>query len=181
MDRAPKSSKPNPGKGTISVTRLPSVFRYEVAREGFGLYLGELSTTEGLGLFAPSTPLKLVRFGATGYARLGWATEKELPPLPTAGAMRDFLTENEPIGLIELEAVLGDGVLLSSHDDGECHFRFHDRAEMMDVLLKTAPMSHHGRAVHAILAAQGLYVTIDPDGVVTTFASFDAYVSRMPR
>ena len=41
--------------------------------------------------------------------------------------------------------------MLASHDDGECHFRFRDRAQMVAVLQKAVPVAYSGRVVNAIV------------------------------
>jgi hypothetical protein len=159
---------PSPQEGHPMSPRLPSGLCYDEGPAGFSLYLGEVSTSYGLALFDASKPLAVVRFGATGYGRLGWATEKHLPPLPTAGAARAFLDEHEGIGLIEFEARLGDDVWLASHNDGECHLRFRERPALMAVLQRVVPPVEGGRVINALLANPGHYVRWDA-GTVRTF------------
>lgn len=155
----------------------PSVYSYDEGADGFGLYLGEISTADGLALFQPSTSITILEFGATGYERVGWATVQDLPPLRTAGEARAFLDAHEALGLIDFEARLGDDVTISSHDDGECHLRFRDRKALIEVLQQLVPEAHAGRVMHAVLTSQGRYVVCDPQGTITTFATFEAYLA----
>jgi hypothetical protein len=156
---------------------LPSVLCYDEGPEGFGIYLGEVSTSYGLALFDPNTPLEVVYFGATGYGQLGWATEKDLPQLSTVGAAREFLDDHEGLGLIDFEARLGEDVWLASHDDGECHLCFGERAALMAALQRVVPPTDGGRVIHALLTNPGHYVTWDA-GTVRTFPTFEAYLEK---
>ena len=160
---------------------FPSVLCYDEGPEGFSLYLGEVSTSYGLALFEASTPLTVVSFGATGYGRLGWATEKDIPHLSTVAAARAFLDEHERLGLIDFEARLGDDVSLASHDDGECHLRFRKRPALMAILGRVVPPMNGGRVIHALVTSPGTYVTCDSAGAVVTHATFDAYLAGKHR
>jgi hypothetical protein len=155
----------------------PDLFFCDEGPDGFQLYLAELSTAEGLALFDPATPIAIASFGATSYRNLGWATEEDLPPLATAGAARAFLDAQPALGLIDFEALVGDDASLSSHDDGECHLWFRERAALTEMLCMVVPAEHRGRLVHAVLTHPGRYVTLGDTGALVFFASFEAYLA----
>lgn len=156
----------------------PGVLCYEERTEGFRLYLGEVSTAEGLALFEESTAITIVRFGATGYACFDWATEADLPPLPTVGAVRGFIAENDTdLGLIDFEAQLGSDVSLSSHDDGECSLLFRERPAILVMLRRVVPPVHAEPVIQALLTNPGHYVTCDSTGIIGVFTTFEAYLA----
>jgi hypothetical protein len=155
-----------------AVTRVLS---YGEGPEGFDLYIGEISTSDGLAPFDPQTTITILEFGATGFEHLGWATERDIPPLRTAGEARAFL-ERDALGLITFSARLGDDISISSHDDGECHIRFRQRKTLLAVLQQLVPPAHAGRILHALFSNPGRYLVWDGDGAVTTFATFEAYL-----
>jgi hypothetical protein len=155
----------------------PDLFFFDEGPDGFRLYLAELSTAEGLALFDPTTPIAIVSFGATSYRNLGWATEKDIPPLDTVGAARAFLDAQPALGLIDFEALVEDDASLSSHDDGECHFWFRERSALTAALCAVMPPDDGGRLVHAVLSHPGRYVTLDGTGAIVFYTSFDAYLA----
>lgn len=116
----------------------------------------------------------IVSFGATSYRNLGGATEKDIPSLDTVGAARTFLAAQPALGLVDLEALVGDDASHSSHDDGECHLWFRERSVLTATLCKVVPQERCGRLVHAVLSHPG---TLDDTGGIVLYASFDAYLA----
>ncbi len=143
----------------------------------YHLYVGDLSTAQGLALLDPSASVTITTFGATSFKHYGWATEKELPAFAIVQDLREFLEgEGADIGIIELEADIGDDCELRTHDDGECHFIFASKPALMATLKQVVPPAYEGLVIHALLQNPGLYVTCDEAGVLRKYATFDAYL-----
>jgi hypothetical protein len=152
----------------------PSVFLYNQTGDGLQLYVGPLTTAEGLALLDPTSAVTIREFGATSYQHHGFATEKDLPALPTVGELRSFLEAD--VGLITFSAAIEGGIALSSHDDGECHFEVPSRATLMALMQKVVPPACSGLVINALLTHPGLYVACGEDGAILKFPTFDAYV-----
>lgn len=162
-------------------TMRPSVLLYKEAPDGYTLYLGEVSTAQGLALIEPSRRATVVRFGATNYEGYSWGTEEQLPALHSVGEVRSFLETDEVLGLVDFEAEIEGIGRLSSHDDAECNFNFTDRAALMAVMQKTVPASYSGMVINTLLSNPGIYITCSESGHISKYASFDEYLAKQVR
>jgi hypothetical protein len=123
----------------------------------------------------PRAEARVTTFGATGYERHGWATEKELPPLGTVGDVRAFL-ERPALGVIEVE-IRVDGVgRVTSLENGECAFHAPDRAIVLAIMAKVVPEAYAGLVIHALLGSPGVSFACSASGVLTRYASIRAGV-----
>ena len=152
------------------------VFRDEPANGGHALTVGGLTAAEGLALLDPSAAARVVCFGATGFERHGWATEKELPTLRTVAEVRSVLAV-ATLGLIELEVeVEGFGRLCSERDEA-CTFHVASRAALAALVEQLAPGAHAGLVLHALLTTPGGYFACSAAGVLQRHASLAAFLA----
>ncbi len=154
---------------------------FDEGASGFRVCLGEVSTSEAIALFDASTPITIVSFGATCFARFGFATEKDLPPIPTAGAARAFLDAHGQIGLVEFEALLGEGVSIHSHENGNCQLRCRDRSALLFALRQVVPEVSGPRVVHTLVANPGYCVSVDATGTFAMRPTSGARLTGRPR
>ncbi len=158
---------------------MPEVFRYGDVHGEHQLYVGGITTAEGLSVLDPLAVARVTTFGATGYERYGWATEEELPPLRTVRELHAFL-ERPALGIIEVEIAIEGFGRLTSRDDGECAFHVPDRATLLALMAKVVPEAYAGLVIHALLGSPGIYLSCSASGVLARHASFDAYLARSP-
>jgi len=130
--------------------------RCDVAEGDYRLHVAGLSAAEGVSLLDPQQALRVRCFGATGYERYGWATEKDLPSL---GSVVDLqgLVARPGLGLLELEVELLDFGGLTSHDDSSCSFRVNTRGALLALMNALFPAAHAGRSIHTLLSNSGVY------------------------
>lgn len=155
----------------------PRVFLYSSAQGRHSLYVGGLSTAEGLTLFPPQEPVSIVRFGAKNYKNYGWASEEHLPQLTSAQELMTFLTSGE-LGLVEFEATIGGNSSVSSHDDSECNFTFACRPMLIAAIQAFAPQSGSGALLNALLSSPETYIRCAESGQIQSFKSFDEYLAK---
>lgn len=136
-------------------TMSPSTYNYKETEAGHELYLGEFSTVEGLVLFDMDAQAEVVEFGATSFRSFGWATENELPELCQVKDIVTLLTTDEDLGLVDFSARIKNGDVLSTHDDGECHFILGTRSRVIEMLLQVCPGGIAQQMIGTLLKFQG--------------------------
>ncbi len=156
----------------------PSVYLYKESIGGVELYLGEFSTLQGLSLLEPEAELQLTNLSATCYKEFGWATERDLPKLSNVKAVIAFLKNEGNIGIVEFESELPNIGSLSTHDDGECHFRLKSKSLAISILTQVAPEKERDVLINQLLNNQDFYITCDNSGVINKFGSFDDYLAN---
>jgi len=154
----------------------PSVYLYSEKEDEFELYLGEFSTFEGLSLVDPNVCADLVSIGASCYKNYGWATEREFPRWNTVKEVTTFLKNNENIGLIDFEIRLDQIGYLSTHDDGECHFRFKNKSDLIQVLKSVIPNEYSNLIISLLFENPDKYIEIDKSGKLKKYPTFDQYL-----
>lgn len=154
----------------------PNLFKFEDAGQQTSLYASDLSTRDALRMFAPTDSIAITKFGASNpkTAARNWISQKDLPLLATVGDVIRFLDQNDQICLIDFSATIDNGARLSTHDDGEAHFLFSEKAHAVDrlyALLGKDALPEHGKAV---LSNPGKYVLLKKGDVkiFTTFKDF---------
>jgi hypothetical protein len=153
----------------------PKVYGYGHADGEHQLHVGGITIAEGLSVLDPRADARVTAFGATGYERHGWATEKELPALRTVDDVRAFL-ERPALGILEVE-VRVDGVgRVTSLEDGECAFHVPERATVLAIMAKVVPEAYAGLVIHALLGSPGTFFACSASGVLTRHASIRAGV-----
>lgn len=161
--------------------RHPDVYLYKISGNRFELYLGGFSTAEGAGLFEKTNRIRLLDFGATGYQRYGWATEKEIPVLENIGELISFLEKETHLGLVTFEAeITGEGSL-SSHDDTGCHLILNSRQQLFSFIKQVAPPVYRDKLLAALIQNPEMYLTIDEFGIIRKFNTFSQYLQAKPR
>ena len=156
----------------------PYLYLYKENNDTYQIYLGGVSTLQGLSFFAEENVLSVVEFGATLYKQYGWASEKEIPSLKTIKDTISFLTTEDDIGLIDFKAeILGIGTI-SSHDDGECNFNLIKKQECLNILRTTIPQQHRDMLINKLLNNQGCYFSLSDSGIVQQYRTFDEYLRK---
>ncbi len=155
----------------------PKVYLYREQDEYFELYLGGFSTLDGLKAIDPNLKVELIEIGATSYKRYGFATEKEFPNWERVQELISFMEAEGEFGLIHFEIeIIGLGYL-STHDDGECHFRFKDRRDLINVV-KVVASNYQDQLVAALLDNPNSYIVIKESGQLSKYHSFDSYLKE---
>lgn len=156
----------------------PSLYLYKQNENGVELYFNEVSTIDGLKAIDKSDEIKLSSIGATLYKDYGFATEKEFPEFNKTDALIEFLNQAGEIGLIDFEIeIIGKGKM-SSHDDGECHFKLENKKYGIEILKKITPEFQSDLIIATLLKNNGIYVSIDSKNNIRKFATFDEYVEK---
>jgi hypothetical protein len=156
----------------------PSVYLYKETQNGYNLYLGEVSTLEGVSLLPNEIEVELIEAGATNYKKYGWATEKELPKFRTIKEIINFLKDEEDIGLINFEIELVGIGVLRTHDDGECHFILKDKSTAIDLIKSIAPENYKTMILSTLLENSGMYISVDQSGGIRKYYTFDQYLKE---
>lgn len=87
--------------------------------DSFRLYLGGLTTVEGLGLFSPNATCRIDHT----YMDCDPQVPADSDRVQTVAAAIDFLTGLTPADPDDFQCSIEPGTTLSSHDDCECHIR----------------------------------------------------------
>lgn len=156
----------------------PTVYQYRERHNEFELYLGEFSTFDGLNSISEKLKVQLMRVGASNYKKYGWATEKEFPHWKTIEDVKSFFEQEGEFGLIHFEIKLPEFGSLSTHDDGECHFRFKKKSDLIGVVKTVSDSIHHELLLSGLLNNPEMYIVIEKSGTLSTFHSFDQYLKE---
>lgn len=122
--------------------------------------------------------VKLVSIGATNFKNFGWATKKEFPNWKTVQEVLLFFEKEGEFGLIDFEIDLIDFGNLSTHDDGECHFIFKEKKDLIDVVKTAADSINQKLIVSGLINNPGMYIEIDKSGKLNKYHSFDQYLKE---
>lgn len=153
----------------------PTVYLYKEKENESELYLGEFSTLDGLKAINERLKVKLVHVGASGFRKYGWATEKEFPDWKTVQEVKSFFEQEDEFGLIDFEIELIGFGNLFTHDDGECHFRFKEKRNLIDVVKTVSDSMNRELIVSGLLNNPGMYIEIEKSGKMNKYHSFDQY------
>ena len=156
----------------------PSVYYYQKLAEGHQLCLGECSTIEGLRLLEATREAEVTAL--EGSNPDGWLSKEQLPSLPTVAAVLAFLEASIELSLIDFEmSVTGVGSL-DTHDDGECHFLFFSRQELLRVLSQ-ATANAPSTLMECLLRSPGVYLTCTAEGLIDMYNNFDDYLASLKK
>ncbi len=153
--------------------RAPSVYLYDFRDGKHVLYLGDYTTSEGLGLAPPNSEVRIRHIYADS-----------VPVLPDhlAGpqSVETTLQFVDAVhSMVDFECSINNGITLSSHDDSECHFQFPDQISCEKALRCALPLRMADTLWGELLANRGRYVTIDTRLVVTAYNTFDDYLTAL--
>lgn len=156
----------------------PTVYLYRERENAFELYLGEFSTFNGLSSIDENLKIRLVSVGASNYKKYGWATEKEFPNWKTVKEVKSFFEQEDEFGLIDFEIELIGFGNLSTHDDGECHFRFKEKRDLISVVKTVSDSKNEDLIVSGLLNNPEMYIKIGNSGQLNKYHSFDQYLKE---
>jgi len=156
----------------------PTVYLYKEKDNEFELYLGEFTTLAGLNAIDSKINVELVSVGASNYHDYGWATEKEFPDWNSVAEVISFFKNEGEIGLVDFEIRIGKIGSLSTHDDGECHFWFKDKNDLINVLKTVVPINYRELLISGLFESPGKYIEIDGSGNLKKYHSFDEYLKE---
>lgn len=156
----------------------PSVYLYRETESEFELYLGEFSTLDGLKAINEKLRVQLVSIGASNYKKYGWATENEFPDWKTVQEVKSFFEQEEEFGLIDFEIELTEFGNLSSHDDGECHFRFREKSSLIEVVKTVTDSINRDLILSGLLNNPDMYIEVEKSGKLSKYHSFDQYLKE---
>jgi len=139
------------------------------------LYLSETSTSAALRLLPSEVPIEITDFVAIGPTPDQWRFLADLPPLPTAGALADFLDGHESIEPIDVTVRIGADVELSTHDDGEATFLVPSHQAALQLLGRAVSPQELPVLTIALQSHPGSYVLLR-EGRLRIFPTFDDYL-----
>ncbi len=140
----------------------PSSFCY-LGNDRFEVVLVEPTAVDVLSLVEGDTRVRVTRFGATGCAKHGWATEDGLPPLRHVAELVAFLGDDDRRGVIELAVELDDVGTLE-FDNGACRLTVHATRRFVSVLGSLVLPRHANQLVHELLESPGVSMCFDDSG-----------------
>ncbi|MBU2709203.1 hypothetical protein KCM76_24620 [Zooshikella marina] len=143
------------------------------------LYVGGCETVDAIRLFDNNESFSVDCLGATLYKDFGWATESDIPIIKTVGEFVNFLETEGDIEIIEFEAQIGDIAKISTHDDGECNFRFGSKKECISKLKYLLPKQYTDMFINKLMNNQGVYLELLQDGRVLQYNNFDEYTDKI--
>ncbi len=156
----------------------PAVYLYKQKENEFELYLGEFSTLNGLNSIDENLEVRLVSIGASNYRKYGWATENEFPKWKTVQEVKSFFEKEDEFGLIDFEIELNGYGNLSTHDDGECHFRFKEKRDLINVVKTVSDSMNRELIISGLLSNPEMYINIGKSGQLNKYHSFDQYLKE---
>lgn len=141
-------------------------FRCDVAERGYRLLVAGITAAEGLALLDPQATPRVCAFGATGYERHGWATEKDLPSFDDVAQLR-ALVARPGLGLLELDVAIEQFGRVTSRDDSSCAFYVDSRAALHGLVTQLLPAPHVARGINTLLGNSGAYFAWSEAGGLT--------------
>jgi hypothetical protein len=162
--------------GSIEITQKmkSKVYFYKEYDSKCELYVGNLSTIDGLMLFKGNEEIQLKTFGATNYKTFGWTTENDLPQFKIINDLILFFQQEPDVGLIEFDFKNGDR--FSSHDDGECKLVLNSKEKIFNIIRNISPLIYQDKVLSSLMQNQEKYITIDKKGDIKIFFSFEDYL-----
>jgi hypothetical protein len=79
--------------------------------------------------------------------------------------------------IVDFDCLIGDKIVLTTHDDGECHFQFDDESTCERTLRSAVNPVVADTLWRALVANPGKYVTIDTEGTLMFYSTFDDYIN----
>ncbi len=156
----------------------PTVYLYREKENEFELYLGEFTTFNGLNSIDENLKVRLVSIGASNYKKYGWATEKEFPNWKIVQEVKSFFEQEGEFGLINFEIELNGFGNLSTHDDGECYFRFKEKRDLINVVKTVSDSMNRELIVSGLLSNPEMYIKVGKLGQLNKYHSFDQYLKE---
>ncbi len=156
----------------------PSIYLYRETESEFELYLGEFSTLSGLKVINEKLRVQKVSIGASNFKKYGWATENEFPDWKTVKEVKSFFEHQEEFGLVDFEIELTGFGYLSTHDDGECHFRFKQKSDLIDVVKTVTEPINRDLILSGLLNNPNMYIKVEKAGKLRRYHSFDQYLKE---
>ena len=154
----------------------PSVYLYQASEKHYELYLGEISTLDGLSILDESAPMSIINFGATDLKGDEWTSERDLPKFSTVGELTKFLWQRD-FSIVDFEADIEGIGIISTHDDAECHYKFLHMEMCLLAIEKTTPKDFFDVLVENLMNNPGSYVTCSDEGKIVSYSSFDQYLA----
>jgi hypothetical protein len=139
--------------------------------DSFRLYLGGLTTIQGLGLFSPNRKCCIEQIYMDSNPQVPANSDR----VQTVAAAIDFLTGLPPAGPFHFQCSIEPGTTLSTHDDCECHIRAADADEIWRVVDAVQPATHAATLRAKLEANPTAYLVCEPDGSIAVYANFDAF------
>ena len=156
----------------------PSVYLYNEKESEFELYFGDFSTIAGLNAINENLNVKVSNISALNFEKNDWASEKELPIWNTVKEVKSFFNNTKEFNLIDFEIELIGFGNLSTHDDGECHFRFKKKNDLLGVLNNVVNHPNKKIIISEIISNPGIYYEIKKSGEMIKYHSFDHYLNK---
>jgi len=148
----------------------PTSYLYDERDGEFRLYLGGVSTLDGLKLFPLSADV----------TEIVYYTDAEFDhPLPMHGATTAALIEHIAaipghIGFVDFSCVIESDCMFATHDDCECHFKTPSE-DRVRILVNRVTLPEFCDRLWSILNLnRGCYVVIDAKGQSQAYPDFDA-------
>ena len=151
----------------------PSVYLYDFRDEEHCLYLGDYTTAEGLRLMPPDSELRVRHIHTDDSVEL---PDHLAVPL-SIDTIVHFIEATPSV--VDFECAINEETTLSTHDDGEYHFRFANWEACEKTVRCSAAPAIAEVLWETLLANHSKYVTIDDQLVTSKFDTFDDYLSTL--
>ena len=155
----------------------PKVARYNKESYYYSLYFGECSTLAGLSFVNSNLTIKILSFGASSDNITGWINELDIPKIERREDLVSFLNNDDFISLVDCEIELYGLGTLSSHDDGECHFRLNKIHDVRNIITQAFCDSNYQLAVKNLFENAGKYIIDSSTNKPILFQTFDEYLN----
>ena len=163
---------------------MPSVFSFSIAAGNYKLYVGEFSTIEGLSLFASDAPVQILEFQSGGPATEENDTENLVwlqQSIKNIQSAVTYFHDNPSIDLVDFAARIGEKVILSTHDDGECSFALDSIETAIDLMKRSPVLKDEPKLIQILLDNPSRYVSVGTNGKFVIFEDFDSYVGSLSK
>lgn len=103
---------------------------------------------------------------------------EEFPYFKSSGELTEFLEREDEIGLLVFNIAFKNFGSFHTHDDGECHFKFNDKRDLIDAVNNAAPEEFKTIILAGLLEHPNKYIIVDRNGKLKTFHTFDQYLEK---
>ena len=155
----------------------PSVFLFRETNEFYELYLGQYTTSKALRLFDPHKRISIEKAGGTDLSKNGWFTDADFSEILQINQLIEKL-DDPNLDFVDLEINIKGFGILTTHDDGECHFRSIDRTKIITLVEKAITKRDYLPLLITLNEHQNKYIVYQKSNNFTIHDSFEDYLKN---
>ncbi len=156
----------------------PTVYLYHKTEKGHQLYLGEYTTYKGVTLLDNNLEIESITMVTTNNKDYEYAIAKGYPNFKTVQELAFFLQQTEAVDFLKFKVTFKNFCQLTTHDNGECHFTFGNKKNLIQILEKAIPEQYKLKVIHTVLENPNQYITINKNGTLKLFKTFNQYLKE---